>query len=382
MVRAGTVCISWLYRIARPNIWPGKSRELPQGSPVSKFPRVPPGAQYSSGTPQEKSRWVKSGEHGGQLTEAHGEIRRPMKWSCSQVRLSRDVRVWVAGPSSWNDCWLSVSAHFEFGACNQGGDVYATGHREGRLGPSDDVIGSPDWERQVLERKQSGGHGGNLPRFPVVGGVSDNRRHSWMYCLKSHAYLRRCWSSPSRCRTSPSCCRSSLSRCRSSPCCCRSSPCRCWSSPSPCRSSPAWAATGPARAAAGPACVAAGPARAAAGPVWAAVGPARVAAGPARAPAGPARATASPARAAAGPARAATGPTWASAGPVWAAAGEPLNFYDNSDRGYHRTASATRCSGSTMVWWYGVTSLEARPRCKGTRGAGLPMTSHSSPRRM
>ena len=43
----------------------------------------------------------------------------------------------------------------------------------------DDVIGRPDWERQVPERKQSGGQGGNLPRIPVVGGAwfSDNRRH-------------------------------------------------------------------------------------------------------------------------------------------------------------------------------------------------------------
>ena len=41
----------------RPNIRLGKSREWPQGSPVSKFPRflVAPGAQYSSGTPQKKN---------------------------------------------------------------------------------------------------------------------------------------------------------------------------------------------------------------------------------------------------------------------------------------------------------------------------------------
>ena len=45
-----------------------------------------------------------------------GRKRRPLKRSCSQARLSRDVRVWVAGPSSWNDCWLSVPAHFEFRA--------------------------------------------------------------------------------------------------------------------------------------------------------------------------------------------------------------------------------------------------------------------------
>ena len=59
----------------RPTLRLGKSRELPQGWPVSKFPRllVPPGAQYSSGTPQEKSGAVKSGEHGGQLTEAQRE---------------------------------------------------------------------------------------------------------------------------------------------------------------------------------------------------------------------------------------------------------------------------------------------------------------------
>ena len=78
-----------------PNIWLGKSRELPQGSSVSKFPKflVPPGAQYSSGTPQEKIQRVKSSEHGGQLTEAHGGITRPLKRSCSQARFSRDVRV-------------------------------------------------------------------------------------------------------------------------------------------------------------------------------------------------------------------------------------------------------------------------------------------------
>ena len=46
-----------------------------------------------------------------------GRKRCPWKRSCSQARLSRDVRVWVAGPCSWNDCWLSVSAHFEFRAC-------------------------------------------------------------------------------------------------------------------------------------------------------------------------------------------------------------------------------------------------------------------------
>ena len=39
---------------------------------------------------------------------------RGLKRSCSQVRLSRDVRVWVAGPSSWSDCCLSVPAHYEF----------------------------------------------------------------------------------------------------------------------------------------------------------------------------------------------------------------------------------------------------------------------------
>ena len=52
----------------------------------------------------------------GQLTEAQGKIRRPLKRSCSQARLSRDVRVWVAGLSSWNLCWLSVSAQVEFRA--------------------------------------------------------------------------------------------------------------------------------------------------------------------------------------------------------------------------------------------------------------------------
>ena len=107
----------------RPNIRLGKSREWPQGSPVSKIPRflVPPGAQYSSGTPHGKSEAVKSGEHGGQLTETRrkGRKRCPWKRSCSQARLSRDVRVWVAGPSSWNDCWLSVPAHFEFRACKR-----------------------------------------------------------------------------------------------------------------------------------------------------------------------------------------------------------------------------------------------------------------------
>ena len=45
-----------------------------------------------------------------------GRKSRPLKRSSSQARLSRDVRVWVAGPSSWNDCWLSVPAHFEFRA--------------------------------------------------------------------------------------------------------------------------------------------------------------------------------------------------------------------------------------------------------------------------
>ena len=45
-----------------------------------------------------------------------GRKRRPLKRSCSQARLSRDVRMRVAGPSSWNDCWLSVPAHFEFRA--------------------------------------------------------------------------------------------------------------------------------------------------------------------------------------------------------------------------------------------------------------------------
>ena len=95
----------------RPNIWLGKSRELPQGPPVSKFPRflVPPGAQYSSGTPQEKSR-------GGEIRRtwwlahwgAWGD-ERPLQRG-SQASLLRDVRVWAAGPSSWNDCWLSVSA--------------------------------------------------------------------------------------------------------------------------------------------------------------------------------------------------------------------------------------------------------------------------------
>ena len=65
-------------------VWPprplGKSREWPQGSPVSKLPRflVPSGAQYSSGTPQEKSGAVKSGEHGGQLTEAQREKKTPL----------------------------------------------------------------------------------------------------------------------------------------------------------------------------------------------------------------------------------------------------------------------------------------------------------------
>ena len=65
----------------------------------------------------------------------------------------------------------------------QGGDVYATDHREGRLaslGPRMTSLGGrPDWERQVPEREQSGGHGGNLSRIPVVGGAwfSDNRRH-------------------------------------------------------------------------------------------------------------------------------------------------------------------------------------------------------------
>ena len=60
----------------QPYIWLGKSRELPQGSPVSKSPKflVPPGAQYSSGTSQEKSRRMKSGENGGRHSEAHGEI--------------------------------------------------------------------------------------------------------------------------------------------------------------------------------------------------------------------------------------------------------------------------------------------------------------------
>ena len=96
----------------------GKSREWPQESPVSKCPMflVPPCAQYSSGTPQEKSWAVKFGEHGGQLTEAQREKRRPLIRSCSQARLSRDVRVWVAVPFSWNDCWLSVPAHFELRA--------------------------------------------------------------------------------------------------------------------------------------------------------------------------------------------------------------------------------------------------------------------------
>ena len=66
---------------SRPNIRLGKSREQPQGSPISKFSRflVPPGAQYSSGTLQEKSGAVKSGEHGGQLTEAQREKKTPLE---------------------------------------------------------------------------------------------------------------------------------------------------------------------------------------------------------------------------------------------------------------------------------------------------------------
>ena len=45
------------------------------------FPRflVPPGAQYSSGTPQEKSGAEKSGEHVGQLTEAQREKKTPLE---------------------------------------------------------------------------------------------------------------------------------------------------------------------------------------------------------------------------------------------------------------------------------------------------------------
>ena len=40
---------------------------------------MPPGAQYSSGTLQEKSGTVKSGEHGGQLTEAQREKKTPLE---------------------------------------------------------------------------------------------------------------------------------------------------------------------------------------------------------------------------------------------------------------------------------------------------------------
>ena len=89
----------------------------------------------------------------------------------------------------------------------------------------------------------------------------------------------------------------------------------------------------------------------------AAAGLARAAAGPSRAAANPARAVAGPARAAAGLARAAAGRAWAAAGPTWAAAGSA-----------HVASLSNDVTGS--------------PAPRAPRGAGLPMTSHSSPRRM
>ena len=70
----------------RPDIWLGESRKLPQGSPVSELPRFS-GAPWCTilfRYPTRKLQGgggVKSGEHGGQLTDTRGEMRRPSKWS-------------------------------------------------------------------------------------------------------------------------------------------------------------------------------------------------------------------------------------------------------------------------------------------------------------
>ena len=142
----------------RPNIRLGKSREWPQGSPVSKFPSflVPLGAQYSSGTPRGKYGAVKTGEHGGQLTEAQRE-KKDAHWNGPAARPGyRGMFVWVAGPSSRNDCWLSVPAHFEFGARKK--RLSTAMHRRGMtVTVSPATFKSERWRQARLTRALLGG---------------------------------------------------------------------------------------------------------------------------------------------------------------------------------------------------------------------------------
>ena len=99
----------------RPNIRLDKSREWPQGSPDSKFPRFLVHNNLQVPHKKNPERWNPANMVASSRRRK-GRKRRPLKRSCSQARLSQDVRVWVAGSSSWNDCWLSVPAHFEFRA--------------------------------------------------------------------------------------------------------------------------------------------------------------------------------------------------------------------------------------------------------------------------
>ena len=100
----------------RPNIRLGKSREWPQGSPVSSSQGFWCSLVLQVPHKKNQERWNPANMVASSQRRKGRKRQDPLKRSCSQARLLRDVRVWVAGPSSWNDCWLSAPAHFEFRA--------------------------------------------------------------------------------------------------------------------------------------------------------------------------------------------------------------------------------------------------------------------------